>query len=238
MSEREHQDATVDLSRAGDAFDQGLAAAFGPDSGPAVPPSVLQALGAALPVPHVNLRDPESGATAPLRPSSEETPQPALPSGAKLQLLGEIARGGMGAVLKGRDVDLGRDVAVKVLLETHQGRVELAQRFLEEAQIHGQLQHPGIAPVYELGALPDRRPYFTMKLVQGHTLAALLHQRQQISADRPRFLAVFLQVCQTLAYAHARGSARSPPAGAGRSRRRCGSRPSRRGTECVRAVRG
>src|SRR5439155_12137203 len=77
--------------------------------------------------------------------------------------------------------------------------------FLEEAQISGQLQHPGIVPVYELGAFADQRPYFTMKLVKGQTLATLLAQRGEPGQDRPRFLKVFEQVCQTLAYAHARG---------------------------------
>ena len=84
----------------------------------------------------------------------------------------------MGAVLKGRDPDLGRDLAVKVLLESHQDKPELVRRFVEEAQIGGQLQHPGIVPVYELGTFADRRPYFTMKLVKGRTLAALLAERQ------------------------------------------------------------
>ncbi len=90
---------------------------------------------------------------------------------------GEIARGGMGAVLKGRDPDLGRDLAVKVLLEAHKDKPDLARRFLEEAQIAGQLQHPGVVPIYELGAFADCRPYFTMKLVKGRTLAALLAER-------------------------------------------------------------
>ena len=63
----------------------------------------------------------------------------------------------MGAILKGRDVDLGRDLAIKVLLESHQGNPEIVRRFVEEAQIGGQLQHPGIVPVYELGTFPDRR---------------------------------------------------------------------------------
>jgi serine/threonine-protein kinase len=121
------------------------------------------------------------------------------------RLDGEIARGGMGAILKGRDTKLGRDIAVKVLLETHQGKTELVQRFVEEAQIAGQLQHPGVVPVYELGALPNKTPYFTMKLVKGQTLAALLAQRgdQRPGTDLPRFVAIFEQVCQTLAYAHA-----------------------------------
>src|SRR5262249_21468574 len=66
-------------------------------------------------------------------------------------LFDEIGRGGMGAVFKGRDTELGRELAVKVLLEEHRGRPELVRRFLEEAQIAGQLQHPGVAPVYELG---------------------------------------------------------------------------------------
>ncbi len=82
---------------------------------------------------------------------------PSLPEGgfARYQLQGEIARGGMGAVLKGRDVDLGRDLAIKVLLEAHQDNPEVIRRFVEEAQIGGQLQHPGIVPVYELGTFTD-----------------------------------------------------------------------------------
>jgi serine/threonine-protein kinase len=122
-----------------------------------------------------------------------------------LQLHGEIARGGMGAILKGRDTDLGRDIAVKVLLEAHDSKPELLRRFVEEAQIGGQLQHPGVVPVYEFGRFPDQRPYFTMKLVKGQTLAKLLSQRADPAHDRARFLKVFEQVCQTLGYAHARG---------------------------------
>jgi len=69
-------------------------------------------------------------------------------------------------VFRGRDPDLGRDLAFKVLLASHQDKPEFVRRFVEEAQIGGQLQHPGIVPVYELGAFDDRRPYFTMKLVK------------------------------------------------------------------------
>jgi len=123
----------------------------------------------------------------------------------RYQLLGEIARGGMGAVLKGRDTDLGRDLAVKVLLECHKGSPDLIRRFVEEAQIGGQLQHPGIVPVYELGQFDDLRPFFTMKLVKGRTLAALLRDRPDPEHDRPSFLSIFEAICQTMAYAHARG---------------------------------
>jgi serine/threonine-protein kinase len=178
------------------------------ETGPPLPASasVLKALGAVLPqVPRVQLRDPHSGAASPtVRPRSEEQMPPPEPAG-RYQLLGEIARGGMGAVLKGRDTDLGRDIAVKVLLQTHQGKTELLQRFVEEAQISGQLQHPGIVPVYELGQFADARPYFTMKLVKGQTLAKLLEERKDPRQSQPQLLKVFEQVCQTLAYAHARG---------------------------------
>jgi tetratricopeptide (TPR) repeat protein/tRNA A-37 threonylcarbamoyl transferase component Bud32 len=208
MNERPPLDATEDVAPASDDLDAALAAAFGPDSGPAPPAggSVVQALSAGLPaMPRVLLREPESfGGSPVVRPASEEMPDKPDP-GARLQLHGEIARGGMGAVFKGHDSDLGRDVAVKVLLETHQGRTAMLQRFLEEAQISGQLQHPGIAPVYELGQFADKRPYFTMKLVKGKTLAMLLAARKSPEEERTRFLDIFAKICQTLAYAHARG---------------------------------
>jgi serine/threonine protein kinase len=126
-------------------------------------------------------------------------------SSIRYRIDGEIARGGMGALLKGRDPDLGRELAIKVLLEMHQDTPKMVRRFVEEAQIGGQLQHPGIVPVYELGAFADRRPYFTMKLVRGRTLPTLLADRQSPTHNLPRFLAIFEAVCQTLAYAHARG---------------------------------
>jgi serine/threonine-protein kinase len=121
------------------------------------------------------------------------------------QLLGEIARGGMGVILKGHDTDLGRDVAVKVLDAKLATRPEVVRRFVEEAQIGGQLQHPGIVPVYELGLMADERPYFTMKLVKGRTLAALLQQRASPADERGPLLTIFESVCQTVAYAHSKG---------------------------------
>jgi serine/threonine-protein kinase len=135
--------------------------------------------------------------------ASDAMPAPEL-SGDRYQLFGEIARGGMGAVLRGRDVDLGRDLAVKVLLQKHADQPEVLRRFIEEAQIGGQLQHPGVVPVYDVGRFGEV-PFFTMKLVEGKTLAALLGERADPAADRPRFLAIALQVAQTVAYAHARG---------------------------------
>src|SRR5213075_615492 len=69
----------------------------------------------------------------------------------------------------------------------------------------GQLQHPGLVPVYELGTDEANHPFFAMKLVDGQTLAALLGQRQTVRDDLPRFLTIFEQICQAVGYAHARG---------------------------------
>jgi serine/threonine-protein kinase len=123
----------------------------------------------------------------------------------RYQVLGEIARGGMGVVLKARDPDLGRDVAIKVLHPGHTGDQALVRRFVEEAQIGGQLQHPGILPVYELGLDAELRPYFTMRLLKGRSLSAMLEERAGPAHELGRFLAIFEQACQAVAYAHARG---------------------------------
>jgi serine/threonine-protein kinase len=188
--------------------------------------TALDGLSGSLPtIPRVILRDTELPAEDTRLVQPDSTEMPALADRpARLQLFGEIARGGMGAILKGRDADLGRELAVKVLLESNQGHPEVVRRFIEEAQIGGQLQHPGIVPVYELGAFADRRPYFAMKLVKGQTLASLLIERRVRCADLlcdadsdpersaqrtlyeelPRFLSIFESICQTVAYAHAR----------------------------------
>jgi len=117
--------------------------------------SVLKMLGQTLgDVPHIALRDAiEEGDGPIIRPSSPEVPD--RKSDSKYQLQGEIARGGMGAIIRARDTDLGRDLAIKVLLDEHKDKPEVIQRFIEEAQIGGQLQHPGIAPVYELGQFAE-----------------------------------------------------------------------------------
>ena len=173
----------------------------------AQPGHVLESLARSIgSIPRVLL--PETGADetslAITNPSSDTIPAPAERSD-RYQFFGEIARGGMGAVLRGRDPDLGRDLAVKVLLESHEDKPEMLRRFVEEAQIGGQLQHPGIVPVYELGTFADRRPYFTMKLVKGRTLSALLAERPSPAHDLPRFFSIFEAICQTVAYSHARG---------------------------------
>jgi len=116
----------------------------------------------------------------------------------------ELARGGMGIVYRARDNSLGRDVAVKVLHERYLAGSLVDRRFLDEARITAQLQHPAIPPVFEVGQLADGRPYLAMKLIKGRTLEELLNERSSPAADRGRFLSVFQQVCQAVGYAHSR----------------------------------
>ncbi len=124
-------------------------------------------------------------------------------SAGRYELGPELARGGMGEVYRATDSVFGREVAVKVLQEKYAPTSGTACRFADEARISGQLQHPNIPAVHDLGTLPDGRPFMAMKLIKGDTLDDLLKARSDPSADRGRFVAVFEQVCQALAYAHA-----------------------------------
>jgi len=199
--DREHgPEAAKPENAAPEKLEGGLRAAFGNKAAPALSVlTTIEALSGA--VPRVLLRTDNDEDTPVVRPGNSDEEA----TGGRYQVVGELARGGVGVILKARDVDLGRDVAMKVLRSTHVGNDELLQRFIEEAQIGGQLQHPGIVPVYELGLQADKRPYFTMKLVKGRTLSALLSDRDDVRLERGRYLTIFHQVCQTLAYAHTRG---------------------------------
>ncbi|MFN0242299.1 MAG: tetratricopeptide repeat protein [Planctomycetota bacterium] len=134
----------------------------------------------------------------------------------RYRISGEIGRGGMGAILKIWDDDLRRHLAMKVILASDTSapgasadvreRSKLA-RFLEEAQITGQLEHPGIVPVHELGLDLQGRAYFTMKLVQGMTLKDVFERVRERKDDwsTTRALGVLLRVCEAMAYAHDKG---------------------------------
>ena len=130
---------------------------------------------------------------------------------------GEIGRGGIGRVLVAFDEHLGREIAVKELLADVHGTLSgtprsgrasrtrtLAARFLREARVTGQLEHPNIVPVYELGRRQDGTYYYTMKLVRGRTLAEALRRAGNLSA-RLKLLHHFVDLCNAVAYAHARG---------------------------------
>ncbi len=118
----------------------------------------------------------------------------------------EIARGAMGRVVSAWDADLRREVALKFHRDRG-GDTRLQRRFLEEAQIAGQLDHPGIVPIHELGLDADGQPFFAMRLVRGEDLGVVLaHVRERLPEWTPtRVLSVLLRVCEAMAYAHAKG---------------------------------
>src|SRR5262249_31651216 len=140
--------------------------------------------------------------TAPTRWSDPPQVPPDTP---RYQFEAFLARGGMGEVWRGRDTVLAREVALKVLREPVFGDRGATARFEEEARHVGRLEHPSIVPVYDLGELPDGRPFFAMKLVHGQTLAELLAARATPAEDLGRWVGVFEQVCAAVAFAHARG---------------------------------
>ncbi|MFT5048983.1 MAG: sulfatase activating formylglycine-generating enzyme [Chlamydiales bacterium] len=128
----------------------------------------------------------------------------------------EIARGAMGIIQKVWDADLQRFLAKKVILSRKPAAAEdshdeidplLLARFLEEAQISGQLEHPGIVPVHELGVDAEGRVYFTMQLVKGRELAEIfeLAETDGENWSTTRALGVILKVCEATAYAHDKG---------------------------------
>jgi serine/threonine protein kinase len=122
----------------------------------------------------------------------------------------ELARGGMGAVLAASDVKLGRSVAMKVMLR-RDATEEEQQRFLQEARVLGQLAHPNIVPVHDLGTDEQGRVFYVMKLVVGVTLHDVIGKLKagdkETLAKYPlnALLTIFQKVCDAVGFAHSRG---------------------------------
>ena len=118
------------------------------------------------------------------------------------QVLGNVGSGGMGDVHAARDLDLGRVVALKVIGGHVASSRTLTARFLTEAQVTAQLDHPHIVPVYRLEQTEAGTPAFSMKLIKGRTLKAILAEGKMPLVER---LEAFVAVCDAMAYAHERG---------------------------------
>ncbi|MBR4885411.1 MAG: serine/threonine protein kinase, partial [Lentisphaeria bacterium] len=129
----------------------------------------------------------------------------------KYRFVRSIGRGGMKMVLQMKDLDATRDVAMAVLPEAPTRPREDLVRFIEEARITASLEHPNIVPVHEIGIDSTGAPYYTMKLLRGGTLAALIAKlaegNEQFNAEYNtiRLLRIFLKICSGVAFAHSKG---------------------------------
>lgn len=135
-------------------------------------------------------------------------------SSGRFRILRPHAHGGLGEVHVARDEELGREVAVKEILARHAANADLRSRFVLEAEITGNLEHPGIVPVYGLGTNADGRPFYAMRFIQGDSLreaiAAYHHDAPTLDPAARRLslrklLGRFIDVCEAIAYAHSRG---------------------------------
>ena len=135
--------------------------------------------------------------------------------GQRFRILRPHAHGGLGAVFVAIDSELNREVALKQILDDHADDPVSRQRFLLEAEVTGGLEHPGIVPVYGLGSYGDGRPYYAMRFIRGDSLKEAI---QQFHADETikrypgrrslelrKLLRRFIDVCNAIEYAHARG---------------------------------
>ncbi len=124
-----------------------------------------------------------------------------------------IGRGGLGLVNLYHDNSLNRDVAIKEIRKELLDNIDQRQlmRFIQEAQITGQLQHPAIVAIYELSIKPNGKPYFVMKYVQGNSMEDELKKAQNMETEDARFsarmklLEPLISVCEAVAYAHEKG---------------------------------
>lgn len=123
----------------------------------------------------------------------------------------EIASGGMGTVLEAEDLNTGRQVAIKKMLQGSAASAEGQFRFQQEARIMGYLEHANIVPMHELGVNEMGVPYYTMKRVRGVTLQQVLSGIKAGDSEMirkypiERLLRIFQKVCDGLAFAHSKG---------------------------------
>ena len=132
-------------------------------------------------------------------------------TGKRYKVLTTIAGGGMGVVLQARDLRIRRTVAMKVMKAGAQFSRENVLRFIDEAQLTGQLDHPNIVPVYELGIDPEGEAFYTMKYVKGATLDAVLRGLRSGDPEMVKqyplgtLLTIFQKICDAVAFAHSKG---------------------------------
>jgi serine/threonine-protein kinase len=160
--------------------------------------------------------DPAPAGPSPGAARSASLPPPVDPAatssqGGRYEVRRLLGKGAMGEVMLCRDTRIGRDVARKVIGPSHRDDRQARARFLREARVQGQLEHPAIVPVHDLGVDEQGADYFTMKCLRGETLAAILQALAAGDAaaaaayPRRRLLSAFSAACLAVDFAHARG---------------------------------
>jgi tetratricopeptide (TPR) repeat protein/tRNA A-37 threonylcarbamoyl transferase component Bud32 len=160
---------------------------------------------------HVSTTGPKHDGYA----TSPYVPPSTLPPHARFEILRAHAKGGLGEVFVARDKEIDREVALKEILPQHAHDLSSRARFVQEAEITGGLEHPGVVPVYGLGSYADGRPFYAMRFIRGNNLQEAI--QRFYAADVPgrnpserslalrQLLGRFIALCNTVAYAHSRG---------------------------------
>jgi tetratricopeptide (TPR) repeat protein/serine/threonine protein kinase len=150
-------------------------------------------------------------------PWGTRTPSVGTPTsaGLRFRILRPHAKGGLGEVFVAHDAELHREVALKEIQGQHADHPESRSRFLLEAEITGGLEHPGIVPVYGLGTYANGRPFYVMRFIRGNSLHGAIERfhKAEVAGRDPgerslalrQLLGRFVDVCDTIAYAHTRG---------------------------------
>jgi serine/threonine protein kinase/formylglycine-generating enzyme required for sulfatase activity len=185
---------------------------------PAPPPAKHPSKPQDPPVSAVDPRDNGTVTWAPDPPPQTEAAAPPSPQHLTHRFidLGLIGAGGMGEVHRVLDQDFNRLLALKIIRPELAKSPRVISRFVSEAQVTAQLQHPGIVPVHEMGRLSDGRRFFTMREIRGRDLGTViteLHEAREAGRWRPtatgwtlrRLVDAFHKVSETIAYAHSRG---------------------------------
>ncbi len=189
------QQSLAAISSVGDIKDD-LARINDPD----ITVSVMQIPTAVAPDPHLTMAPSVGASTS---------------SGTRFRIVRSYARGGLGEVFVAQDQELHREVAVKQIQLRHADEAESRVRFVQEAEITGGLEHPGIVPVYGLGSYADGRPFYAMRFIRGdslkdaiedyHCAAAKKHNAADRNLELRALLRRFIDVCEAIEYAHSRG---------------------------------
>ncbi|HVJ83924.1 MAG TPA: tetratricopeptide repeat protein [Planctomycetia bacterium] len=144
---------------------------------------------------------------------SSDPPAAGLRVSSRFRVIAPHARGGLGEVFVAEDLELRRRVALKEIQQRFSGDKNSRDRFLQEAELTGRLEHPNIVPVYGLGAYPDGRPYYAMRFIKGDSLKDAVARYHEDKTSSPgernlvfrNLLKRFIDVCNAVGYAHERG---------------------------------